>query len=322
MLQRRKAYGAGLLVAIIIGLSFMFVKITLLFASPLDALAHRFTIAFITFSVYMLMKKEKEFMRLPKKDLLRIGMLSSFYPILFFGFQIFGLVFTSSSVAGIIQATLPIFTLVFSSVLLNERSTFIQKLAICLSIVGVMYMMFSNGIDGNGTMLLGMALILLSTISQSLYQVFARKLTKDYSLVTITYLLTFSGFIIFNFLAMSNHLLNGNPIEFVKPIWQWNYLFAILYLGILSTLVTSYLSAYALSLLPAFQISVFGNLTTVITIVAGIIFLGESFYYYYIIGTILIVLGVIGVNYFSDKKEMNNELTENMPLEDKRSSQL
>src|SRR5690625_3169829 len=119
MLQRRRAYGAGILVAIIIGLSFMFVKITLLFTSPLDALAHRFTIAFIAFSMYMLIKKEKEFKKLPRRDLLRIGLLAIFYPILFFGFQIFGLVFTSSSVAGIVQATLPIFTLVFSSVLLK-----------------------------------------------------------------------------------------------------------------------------------------------------------------------------------------------------------
>lgn len=320
MMQRRRAYGAGILVAIIIGLSFMFVKITLLFTSPLDALAHRFTIAFIALSMYMLLKKEKELRKLPKRDLLKIGLLAIFYPILFFGFQIFGLIFTTSSVAGIVQATLPIFTLVFSSVILKEKSMFIQKLAISLSILGVIYMMLSSGIDGTSIMLLGMALILLSTISQSFYQVFARKLTKEYSLVTITYILTSSGFIIFNLLALYNHLLNGNFIEFIKPFGQWDYLFAILYLGILSTLVTSYLSTYALSILPAFQMSVFGNLTTVITIGAGIVFLNESFYYYHIIGTILVVLGVIGVNYFREKEDVKNELIEKIPLESKRSS--
>src|SRR5690625_4492512 len=182
--------------------------------------------------MYMLIKKEKEFKKLPRRDLLRIGLLAIFYPILFFGFQIFGLEFTSSSVAGIVQATLPIFTLVFSSVLLKERSIFIQKLAISLSILGVMYMMFSNDVDGKEFIILGMGLILLSTISQSFYQVFARKLTKDYSLVTITYLLTSSGFIIFNLLAISNHLLSGNFIEFIEPFRQWEYLLSILYLGI------------------------------------------------------------------------------------------
>jgi len=85
-------------------------------------------------------------------------------------------------------------------------------------------------------------------------------------------------------------------------------------------LVTSYLSTYALSILPAFQMSVFGNLTTVITIGAGIIFLNESFYFYHIIGTVLIVLGVIGVNYFRGKEEVKNELIRKMPLESKRSS--
>ncbi|WP_370621985.1 DMT family transporter [Bacillus sp. JCM 19034] len=273
MLNIRRAYIAATLFAIIIGLSFLFVKVALQYASPLDALAHRFTIAFLAIVVVLSFKKKS--MKLSSKDVSSISLLATFYPVLFFGFQVFGLVYTSSSGAGIIQATVPIFTLVLSSAILKEKSSAIQKVAISVSVIGVIYMMSMNGIDGNGMMFIGLLFILLSTISQSFYQVVARSKTKDYSLITIIYILTFIGFLIFNGLSLTSHIINGSIREYLAPFGELTYVLAIIYLGILSTLVTSYLSTYSLSILPAFQISVFGNLTTVITILAGVIILDE-----------------------------------------------
>ena len=101
MLIERKAYSAATLVAIIIGMSFLFVKITLEYTSPLDALAHRFTIAFLAVVVALMYKKKS--IKLSKKNVLSISLLAIFYPVLFFGFQVFGLVYASSSEAGIFR---------------------------------------------------------------------------------------------------------------------------------------------------------------------------------------------------------------------------
>jgi drug/metabolite transporter (DMT)-like permease len=305
MNEKRKAYSAAIINAIIIGLSFMFVKLSLTVAVPLDALAHRFTIALIAATVLLLLKKES--IKATKRDVLRIALLAIFYPILFFGFQVFGLIYTSSSEAGIIQATVPIFTLVFASILLKETSASAQKISISLSVIGLMYLMYMSGAGDKNTSLLGMGLILFSILSQSLYQVFARKLTQRYSIFTITYFFTLFGFLIFNLLALTNHLMNGTIRQFVQPFGHLDFVIAILYLGVLSTLVSSYTSNYALSILPAFQMSVFGDLTTVITILAGIVFLDESFYYYQAIGACLIILGVIGVNYFEERREKRSK---------------
>ncbi len=49
--------------------------------------------------------------------------------------------------------------------------------------------------------------------------------------------------------------------------------------------------------------SVFMNLATVISIGAGLVFLNEEIYYYHIIGSALIITGVIGVNLFGEKKK-------------------
>ncbi|CUX19729.1 DMT family transporter [Clostridium sp. C105KSO13] len=71
---------------------------------------------------------------------------------------------------------------------------------------------------------------------------------------------------------------------------------AILYLGLLSSLVTLALSAYALKYLEATKVGLFSNVATVVTILAGMFFLQEKLFYYHYIGIIAILAGTIGFN--------------------------
>ncbi|CRK81198.1 DMT family transporter [Neobacillus massiliamazoniensis] len=305
MIERKKAYIAAIVYAFIIGLSFMFVKVALTVATPLDTLAYRFTIAWIAATVLWMVKRES--IKVTKKDVLRIALLAILYPTLFFAFQVFGLVDTSSSEAGIIQATVPIFTLIFASIFLKETSTLGQKITIGLSVLGVMYIMFMDGVGDKNTSILGSGLIILSALTASLYNVFARKLTQRYSLFTITYIMSLFGFIAFNGLALTNHLLNGTVHQFMLPFGHLDFVFAILYLGVLSSLCTSYLSNYALSKIEASKMSVFSNFATLITILAGVIFLKEEFHLYHLVGAIFIIIGVIGTNYFGVRTRYNEK---------------
>ncbi|MEG6584259.1 DMT family transporter [Dendrosporobacter sp. 1207_IL3150] len=298
MVEKRKAYIAATLYAMIVGLSFMFVKMALTIATPFDALAHRFTIAWIAASVLLLFKKET--INLPTKDIIKIACLAILYPTLFFAFQVFGLVHTSSSEAGIVHASVPIFTLVLASLILREKTTYGQKIAVMLSVLGIIYILYMNGIGDKSISLLGNGLVLLSAVSAALYNVFARNLTKCYSLLTITYIMTLFGLITFNGLAIISHMLNGTINLFMQPFTHLNFVIAMLYLGILSSLGTSYLSNYALSQLQASQMSVFSNLATLITVLAGIVILNEPFHYYHAIGACVIIAGIVGVNYLRD----------------------
>ncbi|MGG2026469.1 DMT family transporter [Gottfriedia sp. S16(2024)] len=299
MTDNRKAYLAITICSLIIGLSFLFVKQTLTIASPLDTLAHRFTIAWLVATIILICKKES--IRIKKGDLIKISFLATFYPVLFFSLQIFGLMHTTSSEAGVIQATVPIFTLILASLLLNESSTIVQKIAIFISVLGVMYIMYMNGVKNINTSIVGSMLILLSALANSIYNVLTKKLIQQYSLFTITYFITLIGFIVFNGITLYLHLRNGTIQQFILPLKHNDFIIAILYLGIFSSLGTSFLSNYALSKLPTFQISVFQNLSTLITILVGVLYLKESFHYYHIIGSFLIIFGVVAVNYFNKK---------------------
>ncbi|TYR81816.1 DMT family transporter [Priestia megaterium] len=291
----QKAYSAALLYALITGFALMIVKIALTFATPLDTLAHRFTLSFIAASILILFKKEKVMIKW--KDVLAMLPLALLFPTSFFGFQAFGLAYTSSSEAGIIQATVPVFTLLLAAYFLNETSTKLQKAAIILSVAGVAYLFIMKGLDVTSDSLKGAVFILFTALSNAMYNVLARKAMKQYSVFELTYIMIFVGFLSFNSAALIMHQQANTLHTFLMPLTQIDFLLAVAYLGILSSLATALLSNYALATIQASQMSVFTNLATLISIAAGVAILHEQLHYFHIIGAITIILGVIGTTY-------------------------
>lgn len=143
MNEKTKAYLAALSFSVIIGFSFLFTKIALGYASPLTNLAHRYTIAAL---VLVILHQTKLInVSLSRKDILSILPMSLFYPLLFFIFQSFALQYISSSEAGILQALVPIFTLLLASVFLKEKTGLLQKFFLILSVAGVVFIFLSKG---------------------------------------------------------------------------------------------------------------------------------------------------------------------------------
>lgn len=135
-----------------------------------------------------------------------------------------------------------------------------------------------------------------SAISSSSYNVLARKIVQKYKFIDVTYVMIFIGFINFNLLSMVDRLYNGDLKTYFSAFTNQDFLISILYLGILSSVVTSLLSNYALSIISAPKMSVFNNLSTLVTVVAGVLLLDERLYYYHIIGIASILIGVVGTN--------------------------
>lgn len=297
----KKAYSAAILQVMIIGFSFMFVKISLPKATPIDILAYRFFFAFAVSSIPVLLKKVK--VSITFKDLMKILPLALFYPVSFFLFQTFGLLYASSSEAGIIQATVPIFTVILATIILKERTTLIQKMAIALSVSGILFLAVSNSQNSVNFNALGTLLLLVSALSNAMYSIFARRLTQKYSFYLLSYMMTLLGFLIFTSLSVGTHLIDGTLSTYLTPLTDLPFLLSILYLGVLSSFVSTLLSNYALSKIEATKISIFANLAPIISIFAGIILLNEAFKWYHLVGVSLTLIGVAGTLFFGKTKK-------------------
>ena len=304
MEKKTAAYLAALSMSIIIGFSFFTNKISLNTASPYAILAHRFTFAFLG----LLVLKGLGFMKfkMTKKEFLTILPLSLFYPLLFFSLQLLGLQRVFSSEAGIIQATTPLMTMILATVILKEKTAGKQKIFMLISLTGVVYISLMKGAELSISSLTGYVLLLLSSFSSAMNLVLIRKLVRNHSFIKLTTVAITTGFIIFNLVNLLLHINEGTLQTYFHPLRTPSFLLGVLFLGVLSTLGTSLLSNFALSRLEASRMSIFNHLGTVISIFAGVLLLQEHLKYYQVIGAVLIIIGVIGTNYFAKKRFIRN----------------
>lgn len=301
-LKNTRVYLIAVAFALLSGLSFLFIKIALQSSDPFDLLAHRFTAALI--SLLILYAFNLIHFNHSKKALLKIIPISLFYPLFYFTFQTFGLQYTTSSEGNIILASSPILTMLFASVFLKEKTTLLQKLSILISVTGVIYITLSASTGLNFSSIKGIILMFLSALSFTGYTLMARKITKEFSNIEVISVMILISFIAFNSVAVCKHLINGTMRDFFLPLTDYRFIIAIIYLGIICTLITSHMSNYILSKIEASKMCVFTNLRIVIGIFAGAIFLKENIYYYHIIGSILIIGGVLGANF---RKEISED---------------
>jgi len=287
-------YLAILCYTCIIGFAFLFIKLSLESAHPIDALAHRFTLALTAIAAVFLISRRR--MRLNGKALLSMLPLVMFYPFLFFTLQTYGLVYTTSGEAGIINATVPIFTMLLASFFLKERSNWLQKGFTLLTVAGVVFIFMMKGAHFQASGTLGFVLILLSALSLSAYSILTRKLTQRYHFLDLTFMSMLVGFIAFNAMSVVRHAAEGTLVHYFDNFQTPTFVWAILYLGVLSSMGTALLSNFALSRIEASRMSIFNNASTVLTILGGVIFLHEPLAYYHFVGALMVLAGVVGVS--------------------------
>jgi len=293
-------YLAAFTYSIITGLSFIFGKIALQFSNPIDLLAYRFLASVLGVFFLVLFKVIK--IELNIKKILKVTPLALLYPFLFFTFQTFGLQSAPAIEAGIITAAIPIFTLIGSTIFLKERSNKWQVISIIASVSGVIYLTVMKNSSVEVGSFNGVLFILLSTISFAAYTILARILTQQFSSKELTAVMVILSFVLFLAIALFKNIGNNTLNQFLRPLKEFEFILSVLYLGLLSTFGTSFLTNYVLSYIEASKMAVFANFGTIVTIAASVILLNERLYLYHIIGSILIVGGVLGANFLDKKK--------------------
>lgn len=297
-------YLAALAYAAIIGFSFIFVKNILNHTDVIDVLMFRFGMAFIPLLILLPFNIKKcNFTFKRVKTLLFLGL---FYPLIFFGMQTFALSVASSIEIGALQATAPVITLILAGIILKERTNILQKISVLICVGGVVYIVLLKFIKNTAPNFNGLLIASVSTIAFAIYTVLAKKHKKNYTNFEMLFVMVGSGFAYLLIISLTKNIINGTLGTMFNALGNSEFLTGLIYLAILSTLVSGYLINFALANIDASKMVVFNNLGTVIQILAGVIILKEQLFPSHVIGSIMIILGLLGVNLLGQVDDIKN----------------
>lgn len=276
---------------VIFGLSYLFSKMALNITNPIILLCVRFTITFALLNLLVATKLLK--LNLKGKKLLAPILLGMLQPVLYFFLENYGLSYTTTSFTGMISALCPVFTTVLGALILKEKVNRKQWLCICVSIAGVL-MVTMKVSSGENTML-GCICLLLAYFTGSFYSLLVRKLSKDFSAFELTYIMFTVGFVFFLGFAFIQY--RGETVNMLADaLSHRDFIIAALYLGGLSSVGAYMLANYSLAKLPVARQSIFQNMSTIVSVLAGVIIMGDEFTLLNLAAFALILAGVWGVN--------------------------
>ena len=231
---------------------------------------------------------------------------SIFEPVLYMLFETSGISMTTGITAGIILSLGPISSCICEEIILKEKSTLLQKVFLVLGIVGVVYIAINtNTREGKDTPI-GILFVFLAVISGSLFLVFSRKSSSHFSAFEITYFSSALGAVAFNVINIVRHIIQGDILHYFNPYFDPKNMIGFVFLSIISTIVATSMNNYALSKIQVSTSSAFSGVSTLVTIIIGVVIGGEKLYSYHVIGLVLIVLRMIGVSYIDIKRKSTN----------------
>lgn len=297
MTQEKKGMLAAAAAYTIFGLSYLFSKMALNVAEPMILLCVRFTVTFLVLNLLVLTGLMK--LDLKGKNILGPILVGMIQPVLYFVFENYGLKYTTTSFTGVISAISPVFTAVMGAIILRERPNWRQWLCIGISIVGVL--MISLGADSGVNTPLGCICLLIAYFSGSFYSILIRKLSKEFSPFALTYIMFTVGFVFFTALAFLQYREQTLPM-LVSSLSHREFLIACLYLGAAASVGAYMLANYSLSTLSVTRSTIFSSFSTVVSVLSGILIMGDPFTPVSIVAFVLIMAGVWGVNYFVKNK--------------------
>ena len=218
-------------------------------------------------------------------------------------FETTGFTKTSAVTAGVILSLMPIFACVIESLILKEGTTTSQKIFLILGVIGVIYIgINTNTSDGKDTVF-GIACLLIATIAGPTYLVFSRKCAGKFTSLEITYFSCLLGTIVFNVINVVKCLWKGNIVDYFKPYFDSQNWLGFITLSIISTIFCTLMNNFSMSKLQASTVAAFSGVSTIVTILVGVVFLDEKLYYFHYIGFVLILARMIGVSYIAIKKD-------------------
>ncbi len=285
-----RAIAAAIATQVFWGLSFLASSIGQEVSSPFVLMSYRFDIAIIVLTIPVLFGRQR--LSLRGKSIRPLLLLGSMEPCLYFIGEQYGLKYSSSAFSGIMIAVIPIVTLVMAALFLGEKPSKKQWLFSALSISGIIVITLAESGGGSITFR-GVALLSLAVVTGSAYSVVSCGLSAKFSVFERTYFMQLMGAVFFTVLALIEN--GGSIAAALAPAANARFLLSALYLALGASVAGYSLFNYAVSHAPMANVIIFQNLTTIVSVAAGIFILGESLTAVSLGAMLVVLIGIWGV---------------------------
>ncbi len=284
-----------LILCLIWGTTWFFIKIGLEDLPPISFAATRFVLALIILALIIFVQK----IPLPKtardwKFLLLTGVLqfSVNYSLVFWSEQ-----YISSGLAAVLQAMITVFGLALAWVHLPaERITWLKIFAILLGIAGVATI-FVEQLEVNSMMAFaGCVAIVIGAYAAAHASILVKAFGGNLHPASLLFGQMICGILP---LILYGLIREGNPVNFH---WTWRAVVSVIYLTIFGTIAAFWLYYWLLSKIESTKAMMISLVTPLIAVIIGAIFLGETLPPQTIFGGCLI-LASIGLIVFRKKRK-------------------
>jgi len=280
---------SGLIASSIWGGMYVVSKVVLEVIPPFSLLAIRLLLGIFTLGVMLLFqynyKREKKLpTRCEIRDFFLVGVVG--YGISL-GFQFVGTKLSTASNGALVTSATPAFVLLFAPFLLHEANTPRRIFALIISTLGVVAVIDPRNAELSPALFRGNLSLLAAALSWALYSVMVRKVSQNSNLLLSSAVMLAGG--------LPSSLLFGVWENFTLGIGDFTpgVIVGILYLGIISTAIAMFLWNYAFAVLPAAVASLTFFAQPLVGAFLGWLFLKEQITPLFLIGGVLIGVGLV-----------------------------
>ncbi|MFN3270223.1 MAG: DMT family transporter, partial [Candidatus Kapaibacteriota bacterium] len=253
---------------------------------PTLVLFFRSLFASIMFVLILLIRKQNIF-AIKKKDVPKFFILGALSiplnQLLFF----VSIKLTTAPNVALAYALSPIFILIIAVIFLKEKATLRKIIGIVVAFVGIGLILIEKGVSLKSEYFLGNLIALVASLSWAFYTTYGKPLIREYGSIYTTAISMVLGFLLYLPISIA-----VGDISYVGMIQTTHWL-QIVYLAVMTSGLSYLLWYYALKRMSASSLGVFNNLQPVFTTILSVIFFKQVLTSIYLLGGLLVIVGVI-----------------------------
>lgn len=270
------------------GVAFLSLAILLEKMAPMQVLAARWTITSLLFLILIAMGRIK--LKIRGRNAAFLFMAGLFEPCAYSILEAYGIKLTSASTSAIFVASIPAMTMILGVLFFRKKADFGLIICLLMSFGGVVLATFlSPDFSMSGTRA-GMICMTFGVFAASLYSLSSQKASEDFNAGSITAIMAFEGAVLFNIIAFAQgHGLDTFTLPFSSGLTAAHMLFLSLFCAFGSYFCYNKILNYVEAALAS---NITGSLSTIIGVTCGVVFMGDLWGWYTILGMGITLVGV------------------------------